>query len=69
MWCFVDFSEQQGKFEDAIRTCDELSHLLVKSVHPITHKVRDKRKKLQELHDQPHRGSSESLTESTVPLS
>lgn len=52
MFCFVEFYEQQRKFQDAINTCDELAYLLRKSVHPITERVLDKRKKLRELYDQ-----------------
>ncbi len=64
MFCFVEFYEQQDKIQNAISTCDELAYVLRESVHPITNRVRDKRKKLGELHDQERR---RSLIESPVP--
>ena len=57
MFYFVEFYEQQDKIQNAISTCDELAHVLTESIHPITNKVRDKRKKLSELHNQERRRS------------
>jgi tetratricopeptide (TPR) repeat protein len=65
MFCFVEFYEQQGKIQEAISTCEDLAQVLRKSVHPITDKVRDKRKKLDELHVQECR---QSLVESSECL-